>query len=163
MFLGKPGTLRDSLPQLVIGLTFDEKSLRDQGNGWVKWCRVRALRELCPTRACDWEIPVAVAQLHHPVVVLSRLGLVAGRLSLAHVYRKNILVEPFTHKSCVPCLSSLQVFSESANHSRLQPAETATVVDGDEAARKGAVYADVAEGGKSTKLQASDEIHHGSI
>ncbi|CBN77138.1 conserved unknown protein [Ectocarpus siliculosus] len=41
---------------------------------------------------------------------------------------------------------AMPVFSESANHSGLQPAETAAVVDGDEAARKGAVYADVAEG-----------------
>lgn len=42
-----------------------------------------------------------------------------------------------------------KVFSESANHSRLQPADTAAVVVGDEATAKGAVYADVAEGGKS--------------
>ncbi|CAM9350044.1 unnamed protein product [Ectocarpus sp. 12 AP-2014] len=41
---------------------------------------------------------------------------------------------------------AMPVFSESANHSGLQPAETAAVVDDDEAARKGAVYANVAEG-----------------
>lgn len=43
--------------------------------------------------------------------------------------------------------SSIQVYSESVNHSRLQPADTAAVVIGDEAMEKGAVYADVAEGG----------------
>lgn len=40
------------------------------------------------------------------------------------------------------------MFSESANHSRLRADETAAVVGSAEALQKGAVYADVAEGGK---------------
>lgn len=42
-----------------------------------------------------------------------------------------------------------QIFSESANHSGLQRESTAALVDSAEATKKGAVYADVAEGGQS--------------
>lgn len=45
----------------------------------------------------------------------------------------------------------VQVFSESANHSGLQADETAAVVETAEALQKGAMYADLAEGGENSK------------
>lgn len=41
-----------------------------------------------------------------------------------------------------------QVFSESVNHSGLQANDTAAVAESAEALRRGAMYADVSEGGR---------------
>lgn len=51
--------------------------------------------------------------------------------------------------SSLLCL--VEVFSESANHSGLQAGQTAAVMESAEALQKGAVYADVAEGGKHSR------------
>lgn len=45
-------------------------------------------------------------------------------------------------------LLTSQVFSESANHSGLDPSSTAEVVGSEEAMKMGAVYADIGEGGE---------------
>lgn len=58
----------------------------------------------------------------------------------------------FRHDSRVTVPS--QVFSESVNHSGLQAGDTAAVMGSAEALRRGAVYADVSEGGRiSLSLQ----------
>ena len=55
---------------------------------------------------------------------------------------------PWTYVCLRPPSQLVQVFSESANHSGLRADQTAAVVESEEALRKGAMYAEVAEGGK---------------